>query len=262
MSATTKRPTVALNADIGEGFGNWTVADEDTLLSTITDANIACGFHAGDPDTMSRMCALAARQKVTVGAHVGYHDLRGFGRRYIAVPKMTLANDVRYQIGALLAFTSAVGTPLSYVKPHGALYHSAAHREEHAEAIVGAMLSLDRIVPVLCQTGSLLARHAQDAGIPVIAEGFMDRAYTPEGTLVPRGEPGAVISDPALAAERAVQMVTTQTVTAVNGQTVPVTVQSLCVHSDSPGAAEIARAVRAALEAAGVEVASATAPRR
>lgn len=258
MCTTTERPTIALNSDIGEGFGNWTVADEESLLSTITDANVACGFHAGDPDTMSRMCALAARQKVTVGAHVGFHDLRGFGRRYIAVPKMTLTNDVRYQIGALLAFTSAIGAPLSYVKPHGALYHSAAHHEEHAEAIVGAMLSLDRIVPLLYQAGSLLARHAADAGIPVIAEGFMDRAYTPEGTLVPRGEPGAVISDPALAAERAVQMATTQTVTAINGETIPITVQSLCVHSDSPGADTIARAVRAALEEAGVVVASAT----
>lgn len=260
MSVTTERPAIALNADIGEGFGNWTVADEETLLSTITDANVACGFHAGDPDTMSRMCALAAHHRVTVGAHVGYHDLRGFGRRYIAVPKTTLVNDVRYQIGALLAFTSTAGTPLSYVKPHGALYHSAAHREEHAAAIVEAMLSLDPIVPVLCQTGSLLARHAEEAGIPVIAEGFMDRAYTPEGTLVPRSEPGAVISDPALAAERAVQMVTTQTVTAINGETIPITVQSLCVHSDSPGAAAIARAVRAALEEAGVVMASATTP--
>jgi len=262
MSATTERPTVALNADIGEGFGNWTVADEEALLSTITDANVACGFHAGDPDTMSRMCALAAHKKVTVGAHVGYHDLRGFGRRYIAVPKPTLTNDVRYQIGALRAFTSVAGTTLSYVKPHGALYHSAAHRADHAEAIIEAMLTFDPIVPVLCQTGSLLARDAEEAGIPVIAEGFMDRAYAPDGTLVPRAQPGAVITDPALAAKRAVQMVTTRTVTAANGETIPTTVQSLCVHSDSPGAAVIARAVRAALEEAGVAVASATSPRR
>lgn len=195
---------------------------------------------------------------MTVGAHVGYHDLRGFGRRYIAVPKATLANDVRYQIGALLAFTSAVGTPMAYVKPHGALYHSAAQREEHAEAIIEAMLTLDRLVPVLCQTGSLLAQQAEKAGIRVIAEGFMDRAYTPQGTLVPRGTPGAVISDPAMAAERAVQMVTTQSVTAINGETIPISVQSLCIHSDSPGAAAIAHAVRGALVEAGVEVASAT----
>ncbi|MFE0420613.1 LamB/YcsF family protein [Streptomyces tendae] len=257
MSATTTRPTVSLNSDIGEGFGNWKVLDEETLLSTITDANVACGFHAGDPDTMARMCALAARQGVTVGAHVGFHDLRGFGRRYIAVPQETLANDVRYQIGALLAFASAAGTPLSYVKPHGALYHSAATRAEHAQALVKAMLSFERVVPVLCQTGSLLARFAEEAGIPVIAEGFMDRAYTASGTLLPRSEPGAVISDPELAAERAVQMVTTQTVTAVSGETIPMAVRSLCIHSDSPGAAVIARTVRAALEKAGVEVASA-----
>jgi UPF0271 protein len=262
MSATTERPTISLNADIGEGFGNWTIADEETLLSAITDANVACGFHAGDPDTMARMCALAAQLEVAVGAHVGFHDLRGFGRRYVAVPGKTLANDVRYQIGALLAFASAAGIPLSYVKPHGALYHSAASHAEHAQAIVEAILSLDHVVPVLCQTGSQLASHAEKAGIPVIAEGFMDRAYTGDGTLVPRGEPGAIISHPELAAERAVQMVTTQTVTASSGESIPINVQSLCVHSDSPGATAIAKATRAALEQAGVEVASAMARRQ
>jgi UPF0271 protein len=261
MGAIADKTTVSLNADIGEGFGNWTIADEESLLSTITDANVACGFHAGDPDTMARMCELAARQHVTVGAHVGFHDLRGYGRHYIAVPAATLTNDVRYQIGALRAFASAAGTPLAYVKPHGALYHSAARHEKHARAVVEAMLFMNPPVPVLCQTESQLAHHAEKAGIPVIAEGFMDRAYTPAGTLVPRGEPGAVITDPALAAERAVQMVTTRTVTAINGETIPITVDSLCVHSDSPGAAEISRAVRGALEEAGVDVVSATARR-
>lgn len=258
MTATATR-TVSLNSDIGEGYGNWTVQDEDAILRSITDANVACGFHAGDPDTMARLCVQAARLGVTVGAHVGFHDLRGFGRYYIAVPGKTLANDVRYQIGALEAFTAAAGIPLSYVKPHGALYHSAAARPEHAEAVLEGMTSTGRILPIMCQTGTVLSRMAVEAGFPVIAEAFMDRAYTAEGLLVPRGEPGAVIHDPAAAAARAVEMVTSGSVTAITGEVIALEVDSLCVHSDSPGAAGIAAMTRAALEAAGVTVTTAVA---
>jgi UPF0271 protein len=256
MTATATR-TVSMNSDIGEGFGNWTVADEDVILETITDANVACGFHAGDPDTMMRLCQRAAELGVTIGAHVAFHDLRGFGRNYIAVPPKTLANDVRYQIGALEAFTTAAGTTLQYVKPHGALYHSAASRPEHAQAVIEGMSSFGRVIPIMCQTGTVIARLAAQAGIPVIAEAFMDRAYTADGLLVPRGQAGAVIHDVAEAAARAVDMVTSGTVTAITGEVVPLEVQSLCVHSDSPGAAAIARQVRGALEAAGVTLASA-----
>jgi UPF0271 protein len=262
MSRDPGAPVVSLNSDLGEGFGAWTVEDEDQVLATITDANVACGFHAGDPDTMARTCARAVELGVAVGAHVGFHDLRGFGRRFIAVPRPTLTNDIRYQIGALSAFATAAGTSVSYVKPHGALYHSAASDPEHADAVVDALCSLDQVLPIMCQAGTLLAERAARAGIPVIAEGFMDRAYRPDGTLVPRGTPGAVISDPEAAAARAVQMVTTRTVTAITGESVPAAVQTLCVHSDSPGAAAIASAVRAALEAADVTLSPAGAPRQ
>ncbi|RYF61418.1 MAG: LamB/YcsF family protein [Comamonadaceae bacterium] len=259
MPTRTKQTSVALNSDIGEGFGNWTV-DDEAILSTVSDANIACGFHAGDPDTIARTCQLSAQYGLGIGAHVGYHDLRGFGRRYIAVPQETLTNDILYQIGALDAFVTASGAgTTSYVKPHGALYHSANKHDDHAQAVVNATLAFDRGLSLLCQAGSLLAKKAESAGIEVVAEGFMDRTYNPDGTLVPRGEPGAVISDPSLAAEQAVQMVTEQTVTAVDGTVVSMPIQSLCVHSDSPGAIELARAVRSALENSGVAIVSATA---
>lgn len=256
MPQSTTELAVALNADVGEAFGNWTVDDAE-ILSMVSDANIACGFHAGDPDTMSRTCALAAQYGVGIGAHVGFYDLRGFGRRYIAVPKATLTNDVICQIGALDAFATAAGAHLSYVKPHGALYHSAARNDDHAQAIIDAIKSLDRQLSLLCQTDSLVAQYAQEAGIAVTAEGFMDRTYTAAGTLVSRTEPGAVITDPSLAAEQAVQMVTTQTVTAADGTSIPMHVQSLCIHSDSPGAAHLARTVRSALENAGAKILSA-----
>jgi 5-oxoprolinase (ATP-hydrolysing) subunit A len=255
MPSTAFKNVVALNADLGEGFGNWTVDDAE-LLAMVTDANIACGFHAGDPDTMARTCDLAAQYGVNIGAHVGFDDLRGFGRRYIAVPKASLTNDVICQIGALDAFGQKAGIGITYVKPHGALYHSAAQREEHATAIVDAIKATNLNLAVLCQPGSLLAQCAELAGISVIAEGFMDRTYTPAGTLVFRNEPGAVITDAAQAAAQAVQMVTTQTVNALDGTAVAVEVHSLCIHSDSPGAAHLARTVRSALEAAGVEIRS------
>jgi 5-oxoprolinase (ATP-hydrolysing) subunit A len=260
MSHTVHERTVALNTDCGEGFGNWSVDDAE-ILSIVSDANIACGFHAGDPDTLARTCTLAADYGIGVGAHVGFHDLRGFGRRYIAVPRETLTNDVLYQIGALEAFAAAAGTAVSYVKPHGALYHSAARHDDHAKAIIDAITSRDRPLALLCQTDSLLADYAREASVPVVAEGFMDRAYSADGTLVARSEPGAVIKDASLAAEQAVQMVTTQTVTATDGTSVPMNVQSLCIHSDSPGAVDLARTVRAALEGAGVHVKSANDPR-
>jgi UPF0271 protein len=256
MPQSTPELAVALNADVGEGFGNWTVDDAE-ILSVVSDANIACGFHAGDPDTMSRTCALAAQNGVGIGAHVGFHDLRGFGRRYIAVPQSTLTNDVICQIGALNAFATAAGGHVAYVKPHGALYHSAARNDDHAQAIIDAISSLDQPLSLLCQTGSLLAQYAQQAGIAVTAEGFMDRTYSAAGTLVSRTQPGAVINDAAVAAAQAVQMVTTQTVNAADGTSIPMHAQSLCIHSDSPGAAHLARTVRSALENAGVKILSA-----
>jgi UPF0271 protein len=246
--------SVDLNTDAGEGFGVWTLGDDDALLRIVTSANVACGFHAGDPDVMRRICTLAVEWGVTVGAQVSYRDLAGFGRRYLAVPRPSLTNDLLYQIGALDGMCRPAGTRARYVKAHGALYNRAAHDPEHAAAIVDAVRLYDPALPVLCQPGSQLARLAADAGLRVVREGFADRGYTVEGRLVPRTEPGALVTDPVAAADRAVAMATGGTVRSVPGAEIPMAVDSLCVHSDTPGAVRIADAVRSALRRAGVRV--------
>lgn len=246
--------TVSLNTDIGEGFGAWSIADDAALLALVTDANVACGFHAGDPDIMRRTCETAAAHGVAVGAQVGYYDLRGFGRRYIAVPSPTLVNDVLYQVGALSALAAVAGTAVSYVKPHGALYHAATHEQDVAEAIVSAVLEHGGGLPLLCQPGTRLAGAAEEAGVRVHAEGFVDRAYTADGLLVPRTRADAVITDVDAVGARCVRMVREGVVEAVDGTVVEARIDSLCVHSDSPGAVEMARAVRAALADAGIGV--------
>ena len=247
---------VSLNTDIGEGYGDWVIADDAALLSVVTDANVACGFHAGDPDILRRTCEVAAERGVAVGAQVGFGDLRGFGRRFIQVPRATLVNDVLYQVGALAALASVAGTRVSYVKPHGALYHACTQHDDYADAVIEATDAYDSSLVLLCQPGTRLARRAEAAGIRVVPEGFVDRAYTADGLLVPRGEPGAVVSDLDEARERAIRMVAEQTVVAADGSTVPMVVESLCVHSDSPGAVEVATAVREALQQEGIAVRS------
>ena len=254
----TEPAVVSLNTDIGEGYGAWSVADDETLLSLVTDANVACGFHAGDPDILRRTCEVAAANGVGVGAQVGFDDLRGFGRRFIQVPRESLVNDVLYQLGALAGLASVAGTRVSYLKPHGALYHAATQHDDYADAVVEAMLAYAAAglgeLPLLCQPGTRLAARAAAAGVPAVAEGFVDRAYTADGLLVPRGQPGAVVTDLDEACTRAVRMVREGTVEAVDGSTVAMRIESLCVHSDSPGAVEVARAVRTALEHDGVEL--------
>ncbi|WP_432833682.1 LamB/YcsF family protein [Dactylosporangium sp. CA-092794] len=238
-----------LNSDLGEGFGVWRLGDDEALLSIVTSANVACGFHAGDPSTMRRVSALAGERGVLVGAQVSYRDLAGFGRRRIDVPPDELADELRYQIGALSAFG-----PVAYVKPHGALYNAAAVDEEPASAVVAAAAAAGR-PPVLCQPGSVLAQLAAEEGLRVVAEGFADRGYLPDGRLVPRTRPGALVTDVAAVAARAVRMAVDGVVEAVDGAAIPMHVESLCVHGDTLGAVEMARAVRAALVEAGVEVA-------
>ena len=249
---------VSLNTDIGEGYGAWSVADDETLLSLVTDANVACGFHAGDPDILRRTCEVAAAHGVGVGAQVGFHDLRGFGRRFIQVDRASLVNDVLYQIGALANLAAVAGTRVSYVKPHGALYHATTQHDDYADAVIGAVLQHVAAgqgeLLLLCQPGTRLAVRAAAAGVRVIAEGFVDRGYTADGLLVSRGEPGAVVTDIEEACRRAVRMVRDGVVEAADGSSVEVRVESLCVHSDSPGAVEVARAVRAALQQADVEL--------
>ncbi|GAA2368804.1 5-oxoprolinase subunit PxpA [Dactylosporangium salmoneum] len=292
---------VDLNSDLGEGFGVWSLGDDDALLAIVTSANVACGFHAGDPTTMRRVSDRAATLGVRVGAQVSYRDLAGFGRRRIDVPADELADELRYQIGALAAFA-----PVAYVKPHGALYNTAAVDPAHASAVVAAARAAGAAslvtlppgpeasvadqpqaaspaaspadgreasvadqpqagssspgerqgagLPVLCQPGSVLARLAAEAGLRVVAEGFADRGYLPDGRLVPRGSAGALVTDVAAVTAQAVRMAVEGVVEAVDGTVIPMPIESLCVHGDTPGAVDMAGAVRAALLAAGVTV--------
>jgi UPF0271 protein len=246
--------SIDLNADLGEGFGRWRLTDDEQLLSVVTSANVACGFHAGDPATMRRVCEWAVERGVRIGAQVSYRDLAGFGRRAMDVPADELAAEVAYQIGALEVFAKAAGSQVAYVKPHGALYNRAVRDAEQAAAIVeGVELSGGKL-PVLCLPGSQLQSCAQAAGLPVVAEAFGDRAYTADGTLVPRGQSGAVISDPVTVVERSLSMARFGTVTSWCGQPVEVRPRSLCLHGDTPDAVALARRVRERLESAGVRV--------
>ncbi|MBX7269854.1 LamB/YcsF family protein [Micromonospora sp. Llam7] len=241
-----------LNADLGEGFGIWRLGDDEALLDLVTSANVACGFHAGDPSTMRRVCAAAAERGVAIGAQVGYRDLAGFGRRHIAYDFAELRDETLYQLGALDAFCRAYRSRVRYLKPHGALYHAAACDEMQATALVAAIGDHDRDLPVLCPPGSVLAQLAQGAGIRVVAEGFADRNYLPNGQLVPRTSPDALVTDPHEVARRAVRMATERVVVAVDGSAIPCPVESVCLHGDSPGAVAAAELVRAALIDAGV----------
>ncbi|MGI5524785.1 LamB/YcsF family protein [Micromonospora sp. CA-259024] len=244
-----------LNADLGEGFGIWRLGDDEALLSLVTSANVACGFHGGDPSTMRRVCEGAARRGVAVGAQVGYRDLAGFGRRHIAYGFAELRDEVTYQLGALDAFCRLFGTRVRYLKPHGALYHAASTDEAQAAAVVAAVTGYDPELPVLCLPGSTLAQLAVGAGLPVVAEAFADRAYLPTGALAPRGTPGAVITDPEQVAERAARMAIDRSVVAVDGTVIPCSVDSICVHGDTPGAVSAAELVRATLIDAGIPLA-------
>ncbi len=249
-------PVIDLNADLGEGFGRWHLTDDEELLTVVTSANVACGFHAGDPSTMRRVCERAAEHGVRIGAQVSYRDLAGFGRRSMDVPPRELADEIAYQIGALQVFARAAGSTVGYVKPHGALYNRVVRDEEQAAAVVeGITLSDDRL-HVLGLPGSALLAAAERAGLPVVHEAFADRAYTPQATLVPRGTPGAVVSDPDTVVGRSVGIARDHRVTAVDGKRITVHARSLCVHGDTQGAAALAGRVRAELTAAGVRVAS------
>jgi UPF0271 protein len=243
-----------LNADLGEGFGAWRLGDDDALLDVVTSANVACGFHAGDPGTMRRVCAGAAEKGVAVGAQVGYRDLAGFGRRRIDYAFDDLRDDVLYQIGALDAFCRVAGTRVRYVKPHGALYNTAGVDEAQAAAVVAAVVDYDKALPVLCPPGSVLGQLATGAGLRAVAEGFADRGYQAGGALVPRSARGALVEAADEVAARAVRMALESVVRTVDGVDLRLPVQSICVHGDTPGAVELARAVRAALEAAGVRL--------
>jgi UPF0271 protein len=245
---------IDLNADLGEGFGVWRLGDDDAMLRIVTSANVACGFHAGDPAGLLRVCRSAAERGVRIGAQVSYRDLAGFGRRFIDVAAEDLVADVVYQIGALQAIAGASGSAVSYVKPHGALYNTIVTNREQAAAVAEAVRAVDATLPVLGMAGSVFFDEAARLGLPTVAEAFADRAYQPDGRLVSRREPGAVLGDPSAIAERVVAMVSSGLLTAVDGTQIAVSVESICVHGDSPGAVQIATAVRDRLEAAGIDI--------
>jgi UPF0271 protein len=249
--------TIDLNVDAGESYGAWTMGDDAALFAEVSSANLACGFHAGDPGTIRTSLQAALAAGVAVGAHPGLADLPGFGRRALALSPQEVRDDTLYQIGALAAFVHAAGASLHHVKPHGALNTAVAETSDaHAEAIVDAVAVFDRAVPVVAVAGSRLHRACDRLGHPVVAEGFPDRAYAPDGSLVRRGTAGAVIHDPDLAAERAVRMALHGTVEAVDGSEIRVAVGTLCIHGDNPGSVATARAVRAALLGADVAIAA------
>lgn len=256
----TARPELDLNADLGESFGAWRLGDDAGLLPVVTSANVACGFHAGDPATLVQTCRAAVAHGVAIGAQVGYRDLAGFGRRYIDVAPDDLYADVLYQLSALDGIARSLGGAVTYVKPHGALYNAVVHHETQASAVVRAVAAHSRArpgrtgMPVLGLPGSTLLRLAADAGLRPVTELFADRAYTSDGLLVPRTQPGAVLHDPAEIAERVARFVTDGSLVAVDGTQLDLPAESVCVHGDTPGAVEIARAVRRALDAVGVSV--------
>lgn len=245
-----------LNCDLGESFGAWTMGDDEAMFALVTSVNVACGFHAGDPRTMLRSCRLAGEHGVTVGAHVAYRDLAGFGRRRMDVAPDELTADVLYQLAALDGVARATGIAVRYVKPHGALYNTIAVDESQARAVLAGVRLLDPGLPVLGLPASVIEAVCVEAGHPFVREAFVDRAYTPGGALVSRREEGAVLHDVDAIAERAVEMARDGVVTAVDGTVADVRPRSLCVHSDTPGAVAMAAAVRDALTAAGIELAA------
>lgn len=247
--------TIDLNADMGEGFGRYRL-DEKALWARVTSASIACGFHAGDPVVMRDTVATAMSHGVTIGAHPGYPDLTGFGRRDLAATPAEVEAIVVYQIGALQGVCAAAGGRLRYVKPHGSLYNRAARDVPTAEAIARAVHSVDPSLALLGLAGSAMMEAAALMGVRGVNEAFVDRAYRSDGTLVPRSESGAVLTNVDAIAERALGMVESQTVQAVDGTVISVLAESLCTHGDGPDAIAIVRAVRARLERAGVILAS------
>ncbi|MDO5662725.1 MAG: 5-oxoprolinase subunit PxpA [Brachybacterium sp.] len=245
---------IDLNSDVGESFGSWSMGDDAAILASVSSANIACGFHAGDPSTMAATCRDAVRAGVTIGAHVAYRDLAGFGRRFLDCSPTELADDVLYQISALDGIARAAGGRVSYVKPHGALYTAIVHHEAHARATVEAVRASGLDLPMLLLPGSIALDLAHAAGLRGVAEAFADRAYAPDGTLVPRRSTGAVLHDSREVTERMVRLAEEGVVRAVDGTDIRVRAESICVHGDTPGAVAMAAEVRSGLEDAGIEI--------
>ncbi|MFM9276249.1 LamB/YcsF family protein [Pseudarthrobacter sp. NKDBFgelt] len=248
--------SIDLNSDVGESFGNWTMGDDAAIFRSVSSANIACGFHAGDPSTIARTCRDAVAAGISIGAHVGYRDLAGFGRRFLDCSPTELADDVLYQLGALQGIARAAGGRISYVKPHGALYNTIVTHQVQAQSVVDAVKAFGGDLPILLLPGSVALATAEAAGLRGVAEAFADRAYNPDGTLVSRREPGAVLHDEDAVAANMVRLATEGTIVARDGSTIKTSAESICLHGDTAGAVSMAAAVRRELEAAGVDIRS------
>jgi UPF0271 protein len=248
---------IDINCDMGESFGAYTLGLDEEVIKYITSANIACGYHAGDPLVMEQTIALAKEHGVSVGAHPGFPDLMGFGRRNIDATLPEIRGYMVYQIGALQAFAKAQGLKVAHVKPHGALYLMAVEDEEISEAVVESIASVDKdliFVALAGSKGEKMTKIGEKVGLRVAYEAFPDRAYTPDGTLVSRRQPGAVIKDPDVVAQRALMMAQEGKVVAIDGKDIPFRPETLCVHGDTPGAVNLVRKIRQTLTEAGVEV--------
>ncbi|MDI6838155.1 MAG: 5-oxoprolinase subunit PxpA [Rhizobiaceae bacterium] len=247
---------IDLNSDLGEGYGAWKMGDDEAMLAIVSSANVACGFHAGDPAGILKTVKAAAEKGVSIGAHVSYPDRVGFGRRDMDVSGGELTADVIYQIGALKGLAAAAGTTVGYVKPHGALYNRIAHDAKQGQAVIDGIKAVDPSLVLMGLAGSPILDLARKAGLEVVAEAFADRAYQPDGQLVSRRDPGAVLHDPQLIARRMLRLAYQGTLEAIDGSMIKIEAQSICVHGDSPGAVAIARDIRRAFEADGVRVRS------
>ena len=253
-TSTSATPTIDLNSDLGESFGAWTIGNDSAVLDLVTSANIACGFHAGDPLVMIRTCDLAQKRGVRIGAHVGYRDLAGFGRRNMDYHPDDLRAETIYQIGALQAAARSVGAQVTYVKPHGALYNRIAHDKTQAMAVIEGILAADSTLKLMGLAGSPILDWASAEGLSTLAEAFADRAYNADGTLVSRSQPGAVHHDPDVVAGQAIAFATGAPITSIDGQELIVQADSLCVHGDNPEAISLSRRIIEQLGHVGVAV--------
>jgi UPF0271 protein len=248
--------TIDLNSDVGESFGRWELGDDTAMFRSVSSANVACGFHAGDPSVLRATCASAAASGVKVGAHPGYRDLANFGRRFLDVDPIQLTDEIIYQVGALQAIAKTDGTSVTYVKPHGALGNAIVHHAAHAQAVVDAVNAVDATLPILAMPNSEILTRAEAAGLRGVPEAFADRAYTADGRLAPRSLPGSVLHDADEVAERVIRMVTEGKITTLDGVDIDVSPESICVHGDTAGAVEMALHIREALESAGIAITS------
>ncbi len=253
--AVSRLDSIDLNSDVGESYGSWSLGDDSAMFRSVSSANVACGFHAGDPSVIRTTCREAVAAGVMIGAHVGYRDLAGFGRRFLDIKPTDLANDVVYQIGALQALAAAEGGRVAYVKPHGGLYNAIVAHTAQAKAVVEAVKSVDPDLPILGLPGSEVLRLAEAAGLRAVTEAFADRAYNPDGTLVSRVLPGAVLHDLDHVTEHVLRIAADSAVRTIDGSILKIRAESICVHGDSPGAVAMAAAVREALIAAGISTA-------